>query len=151
MRNRKRDLLEMWFRAQRIPFVDVREARKAILPGGDHAPGGMGDHLPIFDYVAYQSNGVNLLVLVAPRRTPRRVRTMKRWADIFGEPFRPVFAWPIEGGGPYITGIDGPAYGDDCPEDDAPCAVPSPSPVSPPVRRMMPSTQAQLALFGGGA
>lgn len=111
---------EAYVRQERIPYVAVNEARKALLPAGanlrlepDDPESGMhGQSLKSFDFVVYGS-GLNLLAEIKGRRlTPRSnrasqirpnarrleswvnaddVRSMLHWQTLFGPEFRAVF------------------------------------------------------------
>lgn len=110
-----------WFlRDQRIPYVAVDEAKKALLPLGaslraeaaDPESGGPDQSLKSFDFVVYGS-GLNLLVEVKGRKFVSRsrkspqaraaglrleswvnsedVRSMQAWQRLFGPEFRAAF------------------------------------------------------------
>ncbi len=110
---------EAFLRDERIPYVSVNEAKKALLPAGaalrlepaDPHAGPPARSLKNFDFVVYGS-GNNLLAEIkgrklAPRsassskaRPARRleswvnaedVRSMQTWQKLFGPEFRAVF------------------------------------------------------------
>ena len=109
---------EAFLRDERIPYVAVNEAKKALLPAGAQLrfepaepESGPGQSLKSFDFVVYGS-GLNLLVEVKGRKLGARgrgggqgrptrrleswvngedVRSMQAWARLFGPEFRAVF------------------------------------------------------------
>ncbi len=111
---------EAFLRDQRIPYVSVNEAKKALLPSGaslrvepaDPESGIPSRSLKNFDFVVYGS-GQNLLAEVKGRKltsrsanpghtrpTSRRleswvnaedVRSMQSWQQLFGPEFRAAF------------------------------------------------------------
>jgi len=110
---------EHHLRAQRVPYVAVNEARKALLPGGGSLSLGNGWDGPVegtralksFDCVLYRDAG-NLLVelkgrrldgggpdgLVAPSRlqswvTREDVESLLLWEELFGRGFRASFVF----------------------------------------------------------
>ncbi|MFP4145734.1 MAG: HYExAFE family protein [Phycisphaeraceae bacterium] len=91
---------EHYLRANGIPYVAVDEAKRALA----------GRNLPValksFDFVVYSERGANLLIDVKGRKHAGRsgrslqnwvtrddVRSLEQWAGIFGEGFRPAFAF----------------------------------------------------------
>jgi hypothetical protein len=64
-----------YLRDQRVPYVAVDEARKALLPGSG---AGRRASLKSFDFVLY-GQGANLLVDVKGRRLGRPSRTASGW------------------------------------------------------------------------
>ncbi|HZW08977.1 MAG TPA: HYExAFE family protein [Phycisphaerales bacterium] len=101
---------EAFLRAERIPYVAVNEAKKALLPRlpepawGEARPEAS---LKSFDFVVYGA-GLNLLVEIKGRRVPVRrdgasarrleswvaaddVSSMLAWEGLFGPEFRAVF------------------------------------------------------------
>lgn len=114
---------EQYVRDERIPYVAVNEARKALLPAGaslrlepkDSTEGtAAARSLKSFDFVVYGS-GLNLLCEIKGRRLPPRtgragrhqamqrrleswvnaddVRSMLHWQALFGPEFRAVFVF----------------------------------------------------------
>jgi len=113
---------EAYIRQERIPYVAVNEAKKALLPAGaslrllpaDPESGIQSQSLKSFDFVVYGS-GLNLLTEIKGRRlTPRSsraaqlrpttrrleswvnaddVRSMLHWQALFGPDFRAVFVF----------------------------------------------------------
>ena len=97
---------EAFLRANRIPYVAVDEARKALLPEVGDASAGV-DALKSFDFVLYREAG-NLLVDVKGRKiagagssrwrggmenwvTMEDVDSLERWESLFGDGFRAAF------------------------------------------------------------
>lgn len=97
---------EQFLRSNRIPYVAVDEARKALLPEGAGP-----DAVKSFDFVVY-AEGRNLLVDVKGRMfgsatsqsslsdrrfeswvTAEDVDGLKRWKELFGEEFEAVFVF----------------------------------------------------------
>jgi len=89
---------EHYLRSNRVPYVAVDEARKALLPA-DEPPGS----LKSFDFVVYGPSR-NLLLDVKGRkysgRSGRRMENwvtrddidgLERWGRLFGEGFEPTF------------------------------------------------------------
>ena len=113
---------EAYVRQERIPYVAVNEARKALLPASTPlriGAGGDAETLKSFDFVVY-GRGLNLLTEIKGRRlaprskgraahqpsarpvTTRRleswvnaddVRSMLHWQELFGPEFRAVFVF----------------------------------------------------------
>ncbi len=90
---------EHYLRANRIPYVAVDEARKALLPAGDAMPS-----IKSFDFVVYGPNGRNLLLDVKGRKlaagsgrrlenwvTRDDVEGLDRWSRLFGPGFEATF------------------------------------------------------------
>lgn len=112
---------EAFLRANRIPYISVDEARKALLPEGarvaDPSEGdGAGDTLSAlksFDFVVYSPgpSEPNLLVEVKGRKVPHvpsgsnrkgrfecwvsreDVESLPQWEQLFGSGFRACFAF----------------------------------------------------------
>lgn len=91
-----------YMRARRVPCVAIDEARRSLLP----ASGARGD-LKSFDFLVH-GEGMNLIVDVKGRRLgagraarPRAeswvtrddVESLRRWGELFGEKFAPVFVF----------------------------------------------------------
>lgn len=106
---------EAYVRQERIPYVAVNEAKKALLPAETplrfEADGPDSATLKSFDFVVY-GRGLNLLTEIkgrrlAPRATGRPlsarrleswvnaddVRSMLHWQELFGPEFRAVFVF----------------------------------------------------------
>lgn len=98
---------EAFLREERIPYVAVNEARKALLPRGGPSGWDAEASLKSFDFVVY-GQGLNLLVEIKGRRVPARkdgspgrrleswvaaddVTSMLAWESLFGPEFRAVF------------------------------------------------------------
>jgi hypothetical protein len=93
---------EAFLRDQRIPYVAVNEARKALLPTSMTPREDPSGALKNFDFVVYGA-GLNLLVEIKGRKlagSGRRleswvnaedVRSMLAWERLFGPEFRAVF------------------------------------------------------------
>lgn len=97
---------EHYLRCNEIAYVAVDEAKRALhAVKGEQAK----DHLPIklksFDFVVYSQSGPNLLIDVKGRKLPKGSRSfqnwvtrddvecLRQWSAIFGEGFKPVFAF----------------------------------------------------------
>lgn len=90
---------EHYLRANRVPYVAVDEAKKALLPAGE----ALGA-LKSFDFVVY-SPGRNLLLDVKGRKltgsgrrfeswvTRDDVESLARWGELFGPRFEPTFVF----------------------------------------------------------
>ncbi|MCL4210613.1 MAG: HYExAFE family protein [Phycisphaeraceae bacterium] len=91
---------EQYLRVNRVPYVAVDEARKALLPLGE----GM-DALKSFDFVVYGPT-CNMLIDVKGRKhdarrrsglenwvTEEDVAALTRWSELFGPGFEPVFVF----------------------------------------------------------
>jgi hypothetical protein len=78
MRERVKDML----RCEKIPFVDVDEAKKALFANAK---------LQSFHFVAYCKNGPNWLVYCGDPRHETR-EDMASWQGVFGEGFIAIFA-----------------------------------------------------------
>jgi hypothetical protein len=128
-RTRACQLIEAWLRAERWPFVDVSEARKALAPHVECRT----DDLNPFDFVAYPPSGDRLLILICRKITLERQWHMEEWERLFGPGFRAVFVEPRECGPPIVRR---PNYFE--PPEVAPVPVIA-----------APSRPVQLALFGG--
>ena len=111
---------EAYVRQERIPYVAVNEARKALLPASTPRRSGPTEHgeddatLKSFDFVVY-GRGLNLLAEIKGRRLAPRssrqsgrpvstrrleswvnaedVRSMLHWQALFGPEFRAVFVF----------------------------------------------------------
>lgn len=95
---------ERYLRANRIPYIAVDEARKALMPAGASAP----DALKSFDFVVYRRPR-NLLLDVKGRRISARrpggvgridpwvteddIESLTAWAALFGSAFQPAFVF----------------------------------------------------------
>lgn len=93
---------ERYLRANRIPYIAVDEARKALLPEGKGP-----EALKSFDFVVYQRRR-NLLLDVKGRRIANRaggaprvdpwvteedIESLGAWARLFGSAFAPAFVF----------------------------------------------------------
>lgn len=103
---------EHYLRANRVPYVAVDEARKALTQPHIHPCGPSGDALKSFDFVVYSPEG-NLLLDVkgrkcAARRSPAAGQSIGRleswvtdddveslwaWQHLFGSSFTAVFVF----------------------------------------------------------
>ncbi|MCC6908765.1 MAG: HYExAFE family protein [Phycisphaerales bacterium] len=103
---------EHYLRANRVPYVAVDEARKALTQPHMHPSAVSGDALKSFDFVVYSPSG-NLLLDVKGRKcalrgSPASGRTVGRleswvtdddveslaaWQHLFGDAFRAVFVF----------------------------------------------------------
>lgn len=96
--------LEAWFRAERIAYIEVRSAARAVLPDGP-IPSIAGP--TPFHYVLY--GNMNLLLWWG-RRRPVTLRLMRRWQEMFGPGFTACFAQFADGeGAPRFQDKDGVA------------------------------------------
>lgn len=91
---------EHYLRANAVPYVAVDEAKRAL------ADKKMPRELKSFDFVVYSEAGANLLVDVKGRKhggkskrafqtwvTREDIRSLSKWAGIFGKGFEPAFAF----------------------------------------------------------
>ncbi|MEM6332226.1 MAG: HYExAFE family protein [Planctomycetota bacterium] len=91
---------EHFLRSNGIAYVAVDEAKRALAGGSAKLP------LKSFDFVVYAEQGANLLVDVKGRKhagttgkqlqnwvTRDDVKSMEKWAGIFGEGFEPAFVF----------------------------------------------------------
>ncbi len=103
---------EHYLRANRVPYVAVDEARKALTQPHMHPAKPSGDALKSFDFVVYSPQG-NLLLDVKGRKCATRrsaasghavgrleswvtdddVESLSAWQHLFGEAFRAVFVF----------------------------------------------------------
>lgn len=103
---------EHYLRANRVPYVAVDEARKALIQPHMHPSTPGGDALKSFDFVVYSPEG-NLLLDVkgrkcAARRSPAAgqsigrleswvtdddVESLSAWQHLFGANFRAIFVF----------------------------------------------------------
>lgn len=94
---------EHYLRANRVPYVAVDEAKKALIPR-DHATAGLSS-LKSFDFVVYGPRR-NLLIDVKGRKhagcrgrrlenwvTHDDLECLEYWATLFGESFIPTFVF----------------------------------------------------------
>jgi hypothetical protein len=92
---------EHYLRANRIPYVAVDEAKKALLPREDEMRS-----IKSFDFVVYGPDGRNLLLDIKGRKlgsggsggmqnwvTRDDVVGLERWARLFGTGFEPCFVF----------------------------------------------------------
>ena len=77
-----RDTVERFLRENRIPYVNVDEAKKALFAGAK---------LRTFHFVVYRSPEKNWLLHTAHMRKEIR-EDLQRWVEIFGDGFIGVFA-----------------------------------------------------------
>jgi len=98
---------EHYLRANRIPYIAVDEAKKALLPANDAMPA-----IKSFDFVVYGPDGRNLLLDVKGRKlaaarpngggrgrggrldnwvTREDVEGLTRWGELFGAGFEAMF------------------------------------------------------------
>ncbi|MFK7758595.1 MAG: HYExAFE family protein [Phycisphaerales bacterium] len=110
---------ESYLRDQRLPYVAVNEARRALLPKGAQLAlegGGTSQAIKNFDFVVYgddQGRAENLLVEVKGRRLPRLkladgrpakarleswvtmddVDALRSWETMFGDGYQAVFVF----------------------------------------------------------
>ena len=98
---------EHYLRANAIPYVAVDEAKRALV--GDKQNKVLPTKLKSFDFVVYSDHGPNLLIDVKGRKhagpaggtgralqnwvTRDDVRSLTKWAEIFGKDFEPAFAF----------------------------------------------------------
>jgi hypothetical protein len=91
---------EHYLRANAIPYVAVDEAKRALSNKQ------MPTAIKSFDFVVYSESGSNLLVDVKGRKhsgktgnalqnwvTREDVKSLNKWASIFGDGFEPAFAF----------------------------------------------------------
>lgn len=132
-RHQAERVFEKLLRAERIPYVAVNEARKALLPAGrapdDGADDGADPSLKNFDFIVY-GRSTNLLVEVkgravpatraaraldTPARPPRLeswvtlddVAALSRWQELFGPGYEAVFVFVHACPGPPPDGLFG--------------------------------------------
>lgn len=131
-RHQAERVFEKLLRAERIPYVAVNEARKALLPAGPaFAPGDApaDPSLKNFDFIVY-GRSTNLLVEVkgrsipagrsawslnTPARPPRLeswvtlddVAALSRWQELFGPGYEAVFVFVYACPGPPPDGLFG--------------------------------------------
>ena len=85
------DVIEQWLRAVKVPYICVDEAKKALFAG---------QKLKVFHFVAYHNSGRNSLIHCG-ERTKENLDDLRRWAEIFGDGFRALFAVKRKGGGEF--------------------------------------------------
>ncbi|MBX3359177.1 MAG: HYExAFE family protein [Phycisphaeraceae bacterium] len=99
---------EEYLRANRIPYVAVDEARKALLPGESGVAAAVA--IKSFDFVVYRPHAPNIIVDIKGRRVPRRlnsgaagrleswvtqedVHALQQWEGLFGAGFGAAFVF----------------------------------------------------------
>lgn len=95
---------EHYLRANAIPYIAVDEAKRALV--GDRKKKVLPTRLKSFDFVVYSDHGPNLLIDVKGRKhagktrrafqnwvTRDDVKSLQKWAEIFGQGFEPAFAF----------------------------------------------------------
>ena len=95
---------EHYLRANAIAYVAVDEAKRALT--GDAKNRVLPTKLKSFDFVVYSESGPNLLIDVKGRKhagttgrsfqnwvTRDDVASLEKWAELFGEGFKPAFAF----------------------------------------------------------
>lgn len=153
MTKAERQLWETWLRAERVAYIDVRSAARAVLPDGPRSR--VSGPIP-FHYVLY---GQQNLLLWFGKRRPAVVRLMTRWEELFGEGFTACFGeFPAGAGRPSFVSLRGTSMdvlvylgkrtlGSAAPSPTSPSCAPLDPSVKPQGRIKSPFTESTPTLF----